>query len=88
VRTEQLFVHRDKADGTIASFCRGCFMTVASSHWEAELERAENNHKCDPIQLAYLDAVLNQISESDSHVTETSMLIRGRSSLKIITKQT
>lgn len=49
-----LFVHRDNADGTIASFCRGCFMTVASSRWEAELERAENNHKCDPIQVKYV----------------------------------
>jgi hypothetical protein len=40
-------------------------MTVASSQWEADLERGENNHKCDPIELAFLDNVLNQISKSD-----------------------
>jgi hypothetical protein len=59
------FVHRDNADGTTISFCRTCFMTVASSHWEAELERAENIHKCDPIQLAFLASILNQESKGD-----------------------
>ncbi len=60
---QPLFVHRYKADGTIASFCRSCFMTIASSQWEADLERAECNHKCDPIQLEHLDAILSQISK-------------------------
>lgn len=62
-----LFVHRDGADGTTASFCRRCFMTVASSQWEADLERAERNHKCDPIELEYLDGVLGQIAKGDQH---------------------
>ena len=40
-------------------------MTVASSQWEADLERAERYHKCDPIELEYLDGILSQISKSD-----------------------
>lgn len=62
-----LFVHRDNADGTTVSFCRRCFMTVASCQWEADLERAERNHKCDPIELEYLDGILSQKSKSDQH---------------------
>jgi hypothetical protein len=60
-----LFVHRPKADGTIVSFCRKCFQTVASSQWEADLERGEKNHKCDPAQLEHLAVILNRISKSD-----------------------
>jgi hypothetical protein len=54
------FVHRTNTDGTIDSFCRKCFMTIASSQWEAELERAESVHKCDPIQLEYVHGVLDR----------------------------
>jgi hypothetical protein len=64
-RDESLFVHRDNADGTIDSFCRKCFMTIASSQWEANLERAEQNHKCDPIHLELLSGILNQTSKSN-----------------------
>jgi hypothetical protein len=60
-----VFVHRANADGTIVSFCRRCFMTVASSQWEADLERGESSHKCDPIELEFLDNVLHQKSKSD-----------------------
>ena len=60
-----LFVHRDNADGTTATFCRRCYMTVASSQREADLERAERYHKCDPIELEYLDGILSQIAKSD-----------------------
>ncbi len=54
------FVHRDNADGMIDSFCRKCFVTVASSQWEADLERAEINHKCDPILLERLAEILGK----------------------------
>jgi hypothetical protein len=60
-----LFVHRDAADGTTASFCRKCFITVASSQREADLERAERNHECDPIELEYLDGILNRMPKGD-----------------------
>ncbi len=55
-----LFVHRTNADGTVDSFCRKCLMTIASSRWEAELERAESKHHCNPIQLQYVQEFLNQ----------------------------
>jgi hypothetical protein len=67
VSNEPLFVHRDNTDGTIVSFCRECFITVASSQWEADLECAEQNHKCDPIQLEYLDGIIHQKIKSDHH---------------------
>jgi hypothetical protein len=40
-------------------------MTIASSQWDADLERAEGNHKCDPIQLEYLNGILSQVSKSN-----------------------
>jgi hypothetical protein len=49
----------------IVSFCPKCFMTIASSQWDADLERAEGNHKCDPIQLEYLNGILSQVSKSN-----------------------
>ena len=51
---QPVFVHRVNSDGTTVSFCRECFATVASSMWEAELERAESTHRCDPSRLEYL----------------------------------
>lgn len=56
---DPLFVHRDNEDGTIVSFCRKCFMTVASSQWEADLERSESSHKCDPFQLESIYTVFS-----------------------------
>jgi hypothetical protein len=55
---QPLFVHRINADETIDSFCRKCLITVASSQWEAELERAEGRHECDPVQLEYVRGIL------------------------------
>jgi hypothetical protein len=57
--SQPIFVHRTNADGIIVSFCRKCLMTIASSHWEAELERAESNHVCDPAQLDYVRRFLH-----------------------------
>ena len=45
------FAHRNNPDGTTDSICRHCFATVSNSIWEAELERAERNHVCDPEAL-------------------------------------
>ena len=57
------FVHRINKDGSIDSFCRKCLITVASSQWEAELERAESKHGCDPLQLEYVSGILNPPQE-------------------------
>lgn len=45
------FAHRNNPDGTTDSICRQCFTTVFTSIWEAELERAERDHVCDPATL-------------------------------------
>lgn len=42
------FVHRSNRNGTTDSICRSCFITVATATWEAELERKERVHFCDP----------------------------------------
>jgi hypothetical protein len=72
--SQPVFVHRINADGSIDSFCRKCLITVASSQWEAELERAENKHGCDPLQLEYVSGILNPPQEKG---TETFAAKRG-----------
>jgi hypothetical protein len=42
------FAHRTNDDGTVDSICRKCFATVATCHWESDLENAERDHVCDP----------------------------------------
>lgn len=45
------FVHRLNKDGTIDSICRYCFITVATSASESDLEREELTHTCIPCLL-------------------------------------
>ena len=45
------FVHRKNCDGTFDSFCRGCFVTVAKTRLETELEGEERGHMCNPWDL-------------------------------------
>ena len=45
------FPHRSNENGTTSSICPNCYVTIATSTWEAELERAEVTHTCDPKQL-------------------------------------
>lgn len=42
------FAHRFNRNGTTDTICRQCLATVATATWEAELERAERAHACDP----------------------------------------
>ena len=46
------FSHRMNKDGTTDSICPRCFITVGRSTWEAELDRMEAAHTCDPVRLA------------------------------------
>ena len=46
------FAHRENRDGTTDSICSACHVTVCTSIWEADLERAEKAHVCDPALLA------------------------------------
>lgn len=42
------FVHRSNRNGTTDTICRQCLTTVATATWEAELDRAERVHACEP----------------------------------------
>lgn len=67
------FTRRPNRDGTTESFCNRCFVTVASAHFESDLERAEQAHVCDPHTLAYWQAVLDQpVQETRSAMTAPS----------------
>jgi hypothetical protein len=46
------FPHRMNKDGTTDSICPRCFTTVGRSTWEADLDRMEAAHSCDPVRLA------------------------------------
>jgi len=46
------FPHRMNKNGVIDSICRRCFATIGSSTWEADLERIEAAHVCEPTRLA------------------------------------
>jgi len=51
--TKGRFPHRTNADGTIDAICPECFVTVATSPYEADLEAIETSHRCDPALLNY-----------------------------------
>jgi hypothetical protein len=42
------FVRRANKNGTTDSICTRCFVTVATGTWEADLDRAERSHVCNP----------------------------------------
>ena len=46
------FSHRMNKDGTTDSVCPRCFTTIGRSTWEADLDRMEAAHSCDPARLA------------------------------------
>lgn len=48
------FARRANHDGSFDSICRQCFVTVHTSHREAELDRAERDHLCAPEELERL----------------------------------
>lgn len=48
------FAHRSNRNGTTDTICRHCLATVATATWEAELDRAESTHACDPRLLQLL----------------------------------
>ena len=49
------FPHRMNRDGTIDSICPRCYATIATSTREADLERIEAAHVCNPSRLSYFD---------------------------------
>lgn len=50
-----LFPHRQNPDGCVDSICPHCFITIASATEEADLQRAENAHVCEPARIAFFE---------------------------------
>jgi len=46
------FPHRMNKNGTIDSICPRCFTTIGCSTWEADLDRMEAAHVCEPARLS------------------------------------
>ena len=44
------FTHRENGDGTVDSICGSCFLVVARAFEEADLERLERRHECQPFE--------------------------------------
>lgn len=49
------YPHRVNHDGTLDSICPRCYLTIATSTWEADLERAEALHVCADETLTYFE---------------------------------
>ena len=49
------FPHRMNKNGTIDSICPRCYATIATSTWEADLDRIESGHVCEPSRLSHFD---------------------------------
>jgi len=60
------FTRRPGPYGTTVSFCNKCFQTVFTSHREAELDTAEQDHVCDPSLLDYWNATAASIQSKNS----------------------
>ncbi len=50
------YAHRINEDGSLDSICPRCFITIANSTWEADLERMETAHICDPEWLSHFES--------------------------------
>ena len=49
------FSHRRNDDGTIDSVCRTCFLTVATTNVERDLDAFEREHICDKGMLRHIE---------------------------------
>ncbi len=47
------FARRSNPDGTVDLICGKCYVTIATSKWSVELDRAEKTHVCDARALDY-----------------------------------
>ena len=62
------FAHRMNKNGTIDSICPRCYTTIATSIWEADLDRTEATHICDPS----LNQFQHQLRDCDPRRTPSS----------------
>jgi hypothetical protein len=58
---EEDFSHRHNEDGTVASICRECFVTVATAQDESQLSRDERLHTCNPGIVAWYHERPNEL---------------------------
>ncbi len=49
------FMHRTKSDGTIHSLCPRCYAAIGNARRESDLVRAEADHICDHVLLAFFE---------------------------------
>jgi len=49
--SRRAFPHRSNSDGTFDSICTICFMTIATTEFEADLAASERKHVCLDIHL-------------------------------------
>jgi hypothetical protein len=77
------FPHRMNIDGTIDSICPHCFVTIGCSTWEADLDRMEAAHICEPARLASFNgptrnsAIVEQVPELDDQPGEAAFALAG-----------
>lgn len=77
------FPHRMNKDGTIDSICPHCFVTVGCSTWEADLDRMEAAHICEPARLASFNgparstAIVEHVPEFDDQSGEAAFPLAG-----------
>lgn len=68
------FSHRPNRYGTTDSICLKCFATVCASTWEADLDRAEEQHVCDPFAWSSLDCNMTRRAPAlEKNVARTSL---------------
>ena len=58
-----LFARRSNDNAIIESICKRCFATVGPCLQEADLERAEQNHVCDPSRVKYYRDLSGAVAE-------------------------
>lgn len=55
--TTPTFIRRASPAGTTDSICAECFIMVCSAASVDDVLYAERNHNCDPVLLAYWEAI-------------------------------
>lgn len=77
------FPHRMNKNGTIDSVCPRCFVTVGCSTWEADLDRMEAAHVCEPSRLnsfnqhRRMPAVPERLSDLDIPAERNNIPVRS-----------
>jgi len=57
------FTRRLNDDATIDSICPRCFATVGHCLQEADLEKAEQNHVCNPSRVEHYRGLSKEVEE-------------------------